>query len=152
MTTNQVVDYIYQAHGQRATQWNNQLLDPGTLQVYANDIRGAGAPLELCFGFIDGNVRPISKPKENQSTVYNGHKLVHAFKFQSVAIRGGLISNLHRPVGEHAFYYLHEDMIVAVLLSIAIIIINIIIIVIIKRRSNIFKEKFSNPTITTSLK
>ena len=36
MVTNQVVDYIYQAHGHRITQWNNQLLNPVSLQLYAD--------------------------------------------------------------------------------------------------------------------
>ena len=58
-----------------------------------------GAPLENCFGFVDGTVRPICRPNENQSTVYNGHKRVHALKFQSVTIPTGLIANLYGPVG-----------------------------------------------------
>ena len=99
MITNQVVDYIYQAHGHRLTQWNNLLLNPAALQRYADAIARKGAPLENCFGFVDGTVRPICRPNENQSTVYNGHKRVHALKFQSVTIPNGLIANLYGPVG-----------------------------------------------------
>ncbi|CAH3013849.1 unnamed protein product [Porites evermanni] len=43
-------------------------------------------------------VCPISEPKENQSTIYNGHKRVHAIKFQSVTTSNGLIANLYGPV------------------------------------------------------
>ena len=100
MVTNQVVDYIYQAHAHRITQWNNQLLNPASLQLYADAIGRKGAALENCFGFVDGTVRPISRPKEHQSTVYNGHKRVHALKFQSVTIPNGLIANLYGPVGK----------------------------------------------------
>lgn len=57
-----------------------------------------GAPLGNCFGFVDGTVRPISRPDENQRIVYNGHKRVHALKFQSVAVPNGLIANLSGPV------------------------------------------------------
>ena len=99
MVTNQVVDYIYQAHGHRLTHWNNLLLNPAALQRYADAIARKGAPLENCFGFVDGTVRPICRPNENQSTVYNGHKRVHALKFQSVTIPNGLIANLYGPVG-----------------------------------------------------
>ena len=63
MVTNQVVDYIYQAHGHRLTQWNNLLLNPAALQRYADAIVRKGAPLENCFGFVDGTVRPICRPK-----------------------------------------------------------------------------------------
>ncbi|CAH3020793.1 unnamed protein product, partial [Porites evermanni] len=37
-------------------------------------------------------------PDENQRIVYNGHKRVHALKFQSVAVPNGLIANLFGPV------------------------------------------------------
>lgn len=74
MVTNQVVDYIFQAHGHRLTQWNNLLLSPAALQRYNDTIATKGAPLENCFGFVDGTVRPICRLNENQSTVYNGHK------------------------------------------------------------------------------
>ena len=57
-----------------------------------------GSPLTNCFGFIDGTVRQISKPGENQRILYNGHKRVHSLKFQSVAIPNGLIANLYGPL------------------------------------------------------
>jgi len=53
-----------------------------------------------CFGFVDGTVRPISRPDERQRIVYNGHKRVHALKFQSLSLLNGLIGNLYGPVGE----------------------------------------------------
>ena len=52
------------------------------------------------FGFIDGTVRPIARPGENQRVVYNGHKTVHALKYQSVVLPNGLIGNMYGPVGE----------------------------------------------------
>ena len=56
-----------------------------------------GAPLGNCFGFIDGTVRGIARPQENQRVMYNGHKRIHSIKFQSVVIPNGLIANLHGP-------------------------------------------------------
>ena len=54
-----------------------------------------GAPLNHCFWFIDGTVRPISRPGQHQRIVYNGHKRVHSLKFQSVALPNGLIGNIY---------------------------------------------------------
>ena len=43
-------------------------------------------------------MRPISRPNESQEILYNGHKKVHAIKFQSVAAPNGLVANLYGPV------------------------------------------------------
>lgn len=100
MVTNTVLDYIYGTHGHRITQWNNTVMSPAQLQVYANAVSAKGSPLDNCFGFIDGTVRPICRPRENQRVVYNGHKRVHALKFQSVALPNGIIGNMYGPVGK----------------------------------------------------
>ena len=99
MVTNQVLDYIYDVHSHRITQWNDQILNPVALQSYADAISRKGAALENCFGFVDGTVRPICRPKENQRVVYNGHKRVHSLKFQSVTLPSGLIANMYGPTG-----------------------------------------------------
>ncbi|CAH3017456.1 unnamed protein product [Porites evermanni] len=98
LISNDVIDYIYDVHGHRITQWNRDLLNPGALQRYAEAISGKGGPLDNCFGFVDGTVRPISRPNERQRIVYNGHKRVHALKFQSLSLPNGLIGNLFGPV------------------------------------------------------
>ena len=100
MATNHVVDYIYNTHNHLITQWNHTLLSPRALEVYAETIHGKGAALENCFGFVDGTVRPIAWPDEHQRIMYNGHKRVHALKFQSLALPHGLIGNLYGPVGK----------------------------------------------------
>jgi hypothetical protein len=99
MITTKVADFIYENHGHRITQWNNTILNPECLERYAEAIHSKGAALRNCFGFVDGTVRPICRPNVNQRQVYNGHKRVHALKFQSVAIPNGLIANLYGPVG-----------------------------------------------------
>ncbi|XP_068734110.1 uncharacterized protein [Montipora capricornis] len=100
MVTNQMIDYVYNTHGHKVLQWNHQVLSPANLQSYVDAITAKGAPLPNCFGFIDGTVRPISRPGEHQRILYNGHKRVHALKFQSVALPNGLIGNLYGPVGK----------------------------------------------------
>ena len=100
MITNTVMDHIFLSHGHRISQWNFDILSPPMLQEYADVIHAKGAPLNNCFGFIDGTVRPISRPGQHQRIVYNGHKRVHSLKFQSVALPDGLIGNMYGPVGK----------------------------------------------------
>lgn len=103
MITKEVMNFIYNNHQQRLTQWNRFLLSSASLQEYANAIHRAGAALDNCFGFIDGTVRTISCPGKDQRLVYNGHKRVHALKFQSVSLPNGIIANLFGPVGRSEF-------------------------------------------------
>lgn len=101
MISNLVMDTIYQEHNHRLTQWNNTLLNPALLETYACAIRRKGSPLPNCFGFVDGTVRPICRPEENQRILYNGHKRVHGLKYQSVALPNGMIANMYGPVGNY---------------------------------------------------
>ena len=104
MITNEVTDNIFNNHSHRICQWNDDVLNPHLLQEYADVIHAKGAPLENCFGFIDGTVRPIARPDQQQRIVYNGHKRVHSLKFQSVALPNGLIGNMYGPVGMLVIY------------------------------------------------
>ena len=101
LITNETLDFIYQNHSHLITEWNHDLLSPQALQSYADSISNQGSPLPNCFGFIDGTVRPISRPGHAQRIVYNGHKRVHSLKFQSVALPNGLIGNIFGPVGRY---------------------------------------------------
>ena len=47
-------------------------LNPLELEKYAEAVFNKGAPLSNCFGFVDGTVRPITRPGENQRLLYNG--------------------------------------------------------------------------------
>ena len=81
MVSNQVLDYIYDTQDHRMTQWNHQVLSQPLLQLYSDTIAAQGSALDNCLGFVDGTVRPISRPAKHQRAVYNGHKRVHALKF-----------------------------------------------------------------------
>ena len=109
---NSVLDYIYTNHHHRLQTWDgNPSLQPNQLHRYAEVIHLTGAPLENCFGFIDGTVRSIACPKHNQRVMYNGHKRVHSVKFQSVVAPNGLIANLCGPFEgkRHDSTMLHES-------------------------------------------
>ena len=99
MITTRFEKWIYDHHHSKLTEWNDLLLSRDKLQLYADAVAGKGAALSNCFGFVDGMVRPICRPGENQKVVYNGHKRVHALKFQSVTLPNGLVANLYGPIG-----------------------------------------------------
>ncbi|CAH3180049.1 unnamed protein product, partial [Porites lobata] len=98
MISSLVVDTIYREHNHRITQWNDILLNLALLETYARAIQQNGSPLHNCFGFIDGTVRPICRPDQNQRIVYNGHKRMHGLKYHSVALPNGMIANMFGPV------------------------------------------------------
>ena len=99
-----MINYIYDNHSFRKQSWIQPFLSPEMLQTYANAIHLRGSPLTTCFGFIDGTVRPISRPGINQKIVFNGHKRLHGIKFQSICVPNGLIANLSGPWGKQFFH------------------------------------------------
>ena len=109
MITNKVIEYIYDTHHNKITNWNNGILNPVALQMYADAITAKGAALDNCFGFIDGTIGAISKPGEPQRVMYNGHKRIHGIKFQSVTLLNGLIGNMYGPVGKRSSHVLFRE-------------------------------------------
>ncbi|POM67119.1 Hypothetical protein PHPALM_16924 [Phytophthora palmivora] len=73
----------------------------------------APGSIEGVWGFIDGTIRPICRPSKGQRVMYNGHKRIHAMKFQTVVTPDGIISHLFGPVdGRQArclLYKLRDD-------------------------------------------
>lgn len=49
MITKEVMNFLYNNHQQRLTQWNQFLLSRASLQEYANAIHRAGAAIDNCF-------------------------------------------------------------------------------------------------------
>ena len=92
-----MVDHIHQHYAEKLSDWNQPMLAPGQLQIYADTIHAKEPPLDSCFAFVDGTVRRIAKPKNNQRQVYNGHKRVHALKFGNVTLPNVMIANLSGP-------------------------------------------------------
>ena len=94
---NEMLSLVFNTHHHRLESLEQPFLSPKNLSRYADSIHAHGAPLQNCFGFIDGTVRKIARPNKNQKTMYNGYKRVHAMKFQSVVVPDGLIANLSGP-------------------------------------------------------
>lgn len=98
MISNTTMNLIYDNWQHLLVNLNQPWLSRQHLQEYAEVIHEKGAALENCWGFIDGTVRAISRPRRNQRVMYNGHKKMHAIKFQSIVAPNGLIANLYGPV------------------------------------------------------
>ena len=88
------LDFIYQRDHHRLEPWNLHFLQRPYLQGHADAATGKGAPLYVCFDFIDGTIAHICRPVLNERVVYSHHTRVHGVKFQSVVLPNGLIINL----------------------------------------------------------
>lgn len=95
-----VLDFVYDTHSHRITRWNPTVLSPADPQIYSDAFAAKGAALQNCFGFIDGAIRPIRRPGEQQRILYNGHKKFHSINFQAVALPNGPIGNFYGPAGQ----------------------------------------------------
>ena len=95
---NQMTNLTYENWNKLLSNLNQPWLSTQCLQGFCNTIRQKGAALSNCRGFVDGIVRPISRPNENKKILYKGYKKVHIMKFQSVVSPNGLVANLYGPV------------------------------------------------------
>ncbi|GFR82525.1 hypothetical protein ElyMa_004100500 [Elysia marginata] len=86
-----VLNNIYDQHSQRLLTLNHPWLDVAAL---SESVVAIGSPLPRCFCFIDDTVRPIARPIDNKWECYNGHKNVHALKFQGVTLPNGIIGHV----------------------------------------------------------
>jgi hypothetical protein len=107
---NDLVDFLYEKYSS-LFEWDQNRLHPECLERFCNKISEKGVPLEKVFGFIDGTVRPMCRPSKHQRKCYNGHKRVHALKFQSVTTPDGLIVHLFGPIEgrRHDCFLLQES-------------------------------------------
>ena len=79
LVSNHVMNFVYDRPGHLLKATSQHWLAPVNLQLFANKIHATGLPLDNCWTFIDGTVRPI-----NTRILYKDHKKVIAIKFQSV--------------------------------------------------------------------
>ena len=82
MIYNIVLDCIYNTPDHKISQWNHPILDAVSLERYAEEVYDKGAALDNNIRFTAGTIRPICRTEELQRVVYNGHKRVHALRFQ----------------------------------------------------------------------
>ena len=92
-----VLDHIYEHFCGLLENLNRPLLSSQHLQEMAQSVQNKGCPFDRCWGFIDGTIMQICRPKEHQRQVYSGHKKVHCLKFQSVMLPNGIIGSFMGP-------------------------------------------------------
>ena len=67
MITNMVMSHIYY-------NFCTLTFRPESLSCFANAIHRKDAPMQNCWGFIDGTLCPVCRPQKTQRIIYNGHK------------------------------------------------------------------------------
>ncbi|SPO23268.1 uncharacterized protein UTRI_01946 [Ustilago trichophora] len=85
-------DWIYKRWGHLldVQSSRHQLASPRRLAYYAAAVeRKFGLP--WIWGAIDGTVQPIARPMVQEELVYNGHKRLHALKYQFIALPDGMV-------------------------------------------------------------
>ena len=66
MITNEVINFTSYRWGHLLSTLDQPWLSPYYVQLFADALHSQGAPLANCWGFIDGTVRPVSRPGKNQ--------------------------------------------------------------------------------------
>ncbi|CAH2020951.1 unnamed protein product [Acanthoscelides obtectus] len=91
---NKLISVIMEEHAVLLNNLNSlQWFNREKLEYYAQAIHNKGAPMNNCWGFIDGTARKICRPSESRRA-YSGHKRYHCIKFQSIICPDGIIVSL----------------------------------------------------------
>lgn len=108
---NTALNEIYEKFHHLFSSFDQEWLSPVNLKSYADKIHAKGAPLDNCWGFIDGTLRQIPRPSVNQKCAYSGHKRHHGYKMQSISAPNGLIASLFGPIegSRHDSYVLSQS-------------------------------------------
>lgn len=94
---NLTIEAIHERWGHLVSQLQHEAILP-KIDMFCQAIQHRGAPLDRCWGFIDGTVRAIARPWRMQRLWYNGWKRKHALKYQAVDSADGIIRMLWGPM------------------------------------------------------
>ena len=97
---NTAVCHIYQLAAfvvKNLAMWVPEMEDFGIATAMKADIDVTVCSV-FVWGFIDGTVRGVCRPRRGQRSVYNGHKRLHSLKYESVSLPNGIIAWLYGPV------------------------------------------------------
>ena len=81
MISNAVLDFLFNNWDHHSRTFQQNWLSQQHLEHFDNMVYDKGAPLDNCWGFIDGRVHAISLPGIHQRVLYNTHKRYHALNF-----------------------------------------------------------------------
>ncbi|KAF9440843.1 hypothetical protein P691DRAFT_646338, partial [Macrolepiota fuliginosa MF-IS2] len=62
------------------------ILTSENINLYADVISRAGAPLDSVWGFLNCTIHAMCQPIRQQQEVYNGYKKVHSLKYQALIL------------------------------------------------------------------
>ncbi|XP_042150753.1 uncharacterized protein LOC120849884 [Ixodes scapularis] len=100
--TTVVLNHLTSTFGQLTADLSaHTWLNRASLDEFSEAVRAKGAPLQNCWGFVDGTARPICRPTEDQRLYFSGHKRVHAIKYQGVMCANGIIVEMNGPYPGH---------------------------------------------------
>eukprot|EP00111_Clytia_hemisphaerica_P010919 TCONS_00032003-protein len=107
---NAMLSHLYERYGWLLRSFEQEWLSRDNLSLFARHVHDR-APLDNCWGFVDGTVRGIARPKRDQRMFYNGHKRKHALKYQAVSAPNGLIAHFYGPIegSRHDSFMLRES-------------------------------------------
>ena len=88
--------FLYERYREKLL-WDSRRLSLDQLNTYVQAIDDTVGESTQTWGFIDGTVRPVARPTEEQQRYYSGHKGYHGIKYQSIVTPDGLISSLYGP-------------------------------------------------------
>jgi hypothetical protein len=107
---NEVACFLYRRFHAKMGMLDRDRMNDEYLKTLCSVHYAKNQVMENIWGFIDGTVRPCCRPVRFQKTVYNGHKKVHAIKFQSVVAWDGMIAHMNGPwVGSRHDSGIFED-------------------------------------------
>lgn len=95
--TNTLTAYLFD-RWKHLLRWDAERLTPTQLSQYAQAVQRAGSPLSNCCGFLDGTMREVARPVQNQRILFNGWKRHHALKFHSLITPDGMHIHVYGPV------------------------------------------------------
>ena len=72
MITCDILNHVHINNGRVLRGFGHQRMSHAALGEYARVVRDKGAALDFCWGFIDGTVRPVSRPRQNQRSCTMG--------------------------------------------------------------------------------
>ena len=90
-----IIDYLVERYRNKLF-WDFRRLTYEQLYNYASAIEEVGG-VQGVWGFVDGTLRAICRPQENQEFWYSGYKKKHTIKFHAIMCPDGLISHLAGP-------------------------------------------------------
>jgi len=94
---NEVACFLFRRFYPKMSTLDRDRMNDDYLRMLCSVHYAQNEVMENIWGFIDGTVRQCCRPVRFQKTVYNGHKKVHAIKFQSCVAWDGMISHLNGP-------------------------------------------------------